>query len=59
MFQLDASRYAESRRRPDAAAFDWDQLRCSARVVLLFGSAADLTTLPPAVRRMPGGRAAR
>ncbi len=59
LFQLDASRYAEDRRRPDAAAFDWDQLRFSARVVLLFGNGADMANLPPAVRRMPGGRAAR
>jgi hypothetical protein len=57
LLQLDASRYLEDRRRPDAAAFDWDQLRCSARVVLLFGRGADFANLPPAVRRMPGGRA--
>src|SRR6266496_4121560 len=59
LFQLDASRYAEDRRRPDAAAFDWDQLRFSARVVLLFGSGADFSNLPPTVRRMPGGRETR
>lgn len=59
LFQLDASRYVENRRRPDAAAFDWDQLRCSARVVLLFGRGADFANLPPAVRRMPGGRETR
>ena len=58
-FQLDASRYAEDRKRPDAAAFDWDQLRLNARVVLLFGSGADFANLPPAVRRMPGGRMTR
>lgn len=58
-FQLDASRYAEDRQRPDAAAFDWDQLRLNARVILLFGSGADFSNLPPAVRRMPGGRSAR
>lgn len=58
-FQLDASGYAEDRQRPDAAAFDWDQVRVSARVVLLFGSGADVANLPPAVRRMPGGRMAR
>lgn len=56
-FQLNASGYAEDRERPDAAAFDWNQLRVSARVVLLFGSGADFADLPPAVRRMPGGRA--
>jgi len=58
-FQLDASRYVEDRKRPDAAAFDWDQLRLNARVVVLFGSGADFANLPPAVRRMPGGRMAR
>ncbi len=57
-FQLDASRYAEDRKRPDAAAFDWNQVRVNARVVLLFGSDADFANLPAAVRRMPGGRAA-
>jgi len=58
-FQLDASRHVEDRERPDAASFDWNQLRVHARVVLLFGSGADVASLPPAVRRMPGGRAAR
>src|SRR6266516_3939993 len=56
--QLDASRYAEDRQRPDAAGFDWNQVRVSARMVLLFGggSDTDLGNMPPAVRRMPGGR---
>ena len=59
--QFDASRYAEDRQRPDAAGFDWNQVRVSARVVLLFGggSDTDLGNLPPAVRRMPGGREER
>ena len=56
---LGASRYAEERRRPDPAAFDWSQWRLTARAVLLFGRGADLGNLPPAVRRMPGGRSAR
>ena len=34
--ELDVSRYAEDRKRPDAASFDWNQLRASARVVLAF-----------------------
>ncbi|HVH08967.1 MAG TPA: hypothetical protein VM736_04145 [Gemmatimonadales bacterium] len=51
--QMDASRYAEDRARPDAGAFSWDQVRLSARVVLLFGGGADLGGLPPAVRGMP------
>jgi hypothetical protein len=58
-FQLDASRHVEDRERPDAASFDWNQVRVHARVVLLFGSGADVANLPPAVRRMPGGRMAR
>ena len=52
-FQLDASRYAEDRTRPDPGAFSWDQVRVSARVILLFGSGADAGSLPPAVRAMP------
>jgi hypothetical protein len=56
---LSVNRYEELHRRPDAAAFDWDQLRVSARVAVLFGSHADLRGLPPAIRLLPGGRAAR
>ncbi len=56
---LAATRYREIHRRPDAAAFDWNQFRVSARVVLLFGNGADVGTLPPAIRRLPSGRAAR
>ncbi len=52
-------RYSEQRRRPDAAAFDWNQWRLTSRVVLQFGRGADLSRLPPAVRGMPGGRAER
>jgi hypothetical protein len=47
---LSAARYEESRVRPDAGALDWDQLRVSARVTILFGSNADRIRLPPAVR---------
>ena len=47
--------YHEDRRRPDAAALDWNQLRLSARAVLVLGKGADLLGLPPAVRRMPRG----
>jgi hypothetical protein len=53
--ELDASRYAEDRKRPDAAAFDWNELRVSARVVFALSSGAELRGLPPAVRRMPVG----
>jgi len=52
-FQIDGSRYAEDRQRPDPAAFSWDQVRISARVMLLFGAGADLRALPPAVQNMP------
>ena len=57
--ELGAIRYAEDRRRPDPAALDWGQWRVTVRVVLAIGSGDDLDRLPPAVRRMPGGRAER
>lgn len=57
--ELGAIRYAENRHRPDAAAMDWGQWRVTLRAVFAFGSADDLGHLPPAIRRMPGGRAAR
>jgi len=56
---LTATRYQESHHRPDAGAFDWNQVRVSARVVVLFGSGADLRGLQPSIRLLPGGRAAR
>jgi hypothetical protein len=56
---LAATRYQEVHRRPDAAAFDWNQFRVSARVVLQFGNGADVGELPPAIRLLPSGRAAR
>jgi len=56
---LSASRYDESHDRPDAAAYDWDQLRLAARVVLQLGHGADLRGLPPSIRMLPGGRAER
>ncbi|HUL01834.1 MAG TPA: hypothetical protein VLV16_01240 [Gemmatimonadales bacterium] len=51
--ELDANQYVEDRKRPDAAAFDWDQLRVSARVVFSLASHDELRGLPPAVRQMP------
>lgn len=54
-----ADRYREIHRRPDAGAFDWNQWRVSGRVVLLFGSPADLRGLPPSIRLLPGGRSER
>jgi hypothetical protein len=48
-WRLDVAvdRYWESRNRPDAAAFDWNQWRLSARASLTLRSAAD-RWLPPA-----------
>ncbi|HEY3219820.1 MAG TPA: hypothetical protein VGJ80_03740 [Gemmatimonadales bacterium] len=57
--ELGAVRYAEDRRRPDPAAIDWGQWRATVRAVVAIGSGDDLDRLPPAVRRMPGGRAER
>jgi hypothetical protein len=48
--------YDEGRRRPDAAAFDWNQVRLTARAVLVLGRGADFSALPPAVRRQPDGQ---
>lgn len=49
---LAATRYMEDRRRPDAAAFDWNQTRLRLSVTWLFGSQQpDVLPLPPAVRR--------
>jgi hypothetical protein len=44
---LGATYYGEERRRPDRAAFDWNQLRVTARAVVVLGSGADLRSLPP------------
>jgi hypothetical protein len=44
----------ENRRRPDAAAFDWNQVRITAHVTYVLGSGgADRLGLPRAVQRMP------
>ena len=51
--------YNEGRHRPDAASFDWNQVRLSARAVLSLGKGADLGSLPPLGRRPPGGRQER
>lgn len=56
---LGGARYAEERQRPDAASFDWNQWRAQAGFTVLFGSGSDLENLPPAMRRLPGGRNAR
>ena len=44
----------EDRRRPDAAAYDWNQVRVTAHVTYVLGSRrADRLGLPRAVERMP------
>lgn len=50
---VGGARYSESRDRPDAAAFDWNQTRLHARVTLLLRSNADRAPLPPALRTRP------
>lgn len=57
-FDLSVVRYQESRARPDAAAFDWNQFRVNAGVSVTFGSGADRPDLPDAILRIPdvGGR---
>jgi hypothetical protein len=56
-WQLDvsATRFMETRDRPDAGAFDWDQTRLSARLALLFGSADDMLRLPKGRRPAASG----
>lgn len=49
---LTADRYWESRDRPDALSFDWNQWRLSARFSVTLKSSADQWQLPPA-RRTP------
>jgi len=56
---LTAYHYSEAHHRSDAAAFDWNQWRLSARLVVAFGDAADLRGLPPSIQMLPGGRAGR
>ncbi|MES2123250.1 MAG: hypothetical protein V4503_01055, partial [Gemmatimonadota bacterium] len=45
---VSADRYWESRDRPDALSFDWNQWRLSARMSLTLRSSADRWLLPPA-----------
>lgn len=54
------ARYTETRDRPDAAAFDWNQWRLNAGVRWSFGSGgADRMGLPPAVLAIPEREARR
>jgi hypothetical protein len=55
---LTGAQYFETRRRPDAGAFDWNQFRLLAQVTWVFGSDADHLRLPPAIRGA-GRRVAR
>jgi hypothetical protein len=50
---LTLDRYWESRDRPDAGSFDWNQWRVSARVSLTLRSGADRWVLPPGRPREP------
>jgi hypothetical protein len=52
---LGVTRYVERRDRPDAGAFDWDQVRVTAGVTLDVGGGADGGALA-VIRRLPGGR---
>jgi len=55
--QFDASGFSE-KQETVTDPVDWDQLRLSARVVLLFGRGADVGSLPAAIQRMPDGQRA-
>ncbi|HKI93817.1 MAG TPA: hypothetical protein VJ992_00870 [Gemmatimonadales bacterium] len=57
-FDLSVLRYQESRIRPDANVFDWNQFRINAGVSMTFGSGADRPDLPDAILRIPdvGGK---
>lgn len=48
------ARYDEDRERPDAASFEWDQLRAGFKVVATFSS-ADRMPLPKAITNRPAG----
>lgn len=47
----------ETRDRPDAATFDWNQMRFHLGVRYGFGTRADRSSLPPAILRIPEGGA--
>lgn len=53
-FAFTLARYDEDRQRPDAASFEWDQLRFGAKAVLTFSS-ADRMPLPKAITNRPAG----
>jgi len=47
---MGAAQFKEQRRRPDAAALDWNQTRLYLRITALLGTSADRLPLPPARR---------
>ena len=53
-FAFTVARYDENRERPDAASFEWDQLRFGAKVIMTFSS-ADRLPLPKAISNRPAG----
>jgi hypothetical protein len=50
---LGAAQYRAGRGRPDAAGFDWNQTRLTARLSLLLRSESDAVPLPRALRTRP------
>jgi hypothetical protein len=55
----EARYYTEDRRRPDAAAFKWDQWRFNLGLTLYFGSTPDAPTLHPSILLIPEARSAK
>ena len=52
-FNFSAVRYDETRRRPDAAQFDWNQLRIEAGASIAFGTPDQVRGLHPSILRIP------
>ena len=52
-------RYDETRQRPDAAAFSWDQTRFNIGLTLVFSSQMKTRGLHPAILRIPETRRSR
>lgn len=50
---LELQQYDETRRRPDAARFEWNQFRLHAGMTLTLGSGADARSLHPAILAIP------
>lgn len=56
---VNVSKYDETRRRPDAAQFSWDQLRISVGATLTWGSDVARSGVPPAVFQIPTRKVGR